>query len=181
MRIDDSELERRVAKALEMMSHEKLLRLVSTRQLAWVNENFRKGGAENKWEPLAPRTVYVRRKGSSKPLQDTGRLKQSFVQNVRRTVAVVGTTNQVAGFHHAGTNPYFISPQSRKFLTIPDRGGPATFEGTKNERLDGKKGYFSKGVRHPGLPARPLLPSKALGERMAQKTIVTYLRKTFAR
>ena len=177
--VDSRGLDRKLDKLLRVMRPQSLLRLVASGQLGWIDRNFREEGAERGWKPLSPGTVYARRRGSSKPLQDTGRLKQSFTMRVAASQAVVGTNMIYAGFHHAGTKPYTITAKG-KLLTIPNPGGSVEFEGTKNGRLDGKRGFFARSVNHPGLPARPLLPTKALAERMAAKTIEATLRKAGA-
>ncbi len=174
IRIDSRVLDRRIKRLTDAIDGQKLLAAVATGQVAWIDRNFREGGSERRWPPLSPRTVYARRRGSSAPLQDTGRLKQSFFKRIGQRSATVTTNSQIADIHHEGTGPFEIRPVRRKFLTIPDPGGPATF---RKGKLSGKRGYFSKGVRHPGIPARPLLPSKALAESMAEKTIVALLKK----
>lgn len=177
IRIDASGLDRKLMRFFKVLEPAILLRLVSAGQLNWVNKNFTDEGIENRWRPLSRSTIYTRRKASSKPLQDTGRLRQSFVQRVRQRVAVVGTTNRLAGIHHGGTPPMTIRPRNAKFLTIPDPSGPVKF--TKG-RLKGRRGFFALKVNHPGIPARPLIPSKALAERMAEKTVEATLRKSLA-
>jgi len=175
--VDARGLEKRLAKFLRVLDGQILLRVVAARQEAWIDENFRREGLERKWKPLRPGTVYARRKASRAVLQDTGRLRGSFSARVGSTRSVVGTADKRAIFHDEGTKPYDIRPKKGKFLTIPGAAGPVTFSKGK---LAGLQGWFSKGVRHPGLPARPLLPTKALAERLAAKTIEATLRKAGA-
>lgn len=177
IRTDSRGLDRKLQRLFKVLAPEAMLRLVSAGQLNWVNKNFRDEGTERRWKPLAPGTVHARRRGSSKPLQDTGRMRQSFSQKVRRTVAVVGTNSRLAGIHHGGTRPKPRTPKIAKALTIPNPSGPVRF--TKG-KLSGKRGFFARSVNHPGIPARPLLPSKALAENMAEKTIEASLRKSLA-
>ena len=132
----------------------KLLSAIGDRHLAWIDENFRKGGAEKKWRPLSANTIAARRQGSSAILQDTGRLKQSFVKKLGSDRVDVGTEEKKAKWHHEGTKPFDIRPRSAKVLRFVTAGGIV----------------FTRAVRHPGLPARPLLPSDTLGERLALET-----------
>ena len=132
----------------------KLLSAIGDRHLGWIDQNFRQGGAEKKWKPLSPNTIASRRGGSSAILQDTGRLKQSFVKKVGSDRVDVGTEEKKALWHQDGTKPFTIRPKSGKVLRFVTAGGVV----------------FTRAVRHPGLPARPLLPSDRLGERLALET-----------
>ena len=131
-----------------------LLSAIGDRHLGWIDENFRKGGAEKKWRPLSPNTIAARRQGSSAILQDTGRLKQSFVKKVESDRVDVGTEEKKAKWHHEGTKPFTIRPRAAKVLRFMTTGGFV----------------FTRAVDHPGLAARPLLPSDTLGERLAFET-----------
>ncbi len=141
-----------------------LLALVGQRHLNWIDKNFRAGGLETKWKKLSPNTIAGRRKGSSAILQDTGKLRQSFVDTVFGNRVSVGTKNKIAGFHHFGTKPYTIRPKRKRFLFFQTVNGPV----------------FARVVRHPGLAARPLLPTKALGERLALQTVEKAIDKIIA-
>ena len=131
-----------------------LLSAIGDRHLGWIDENFRKGGAEKKWKPLSPNTIASRRKGSSAILQDTGRLKQSFVKVLGSDRVDVGTEDKKALWHHKGTPPFTIRPRAGKVLRFMTTGGFV----------------FTNVVDHPGLAARPLLPSDTLGEKLALDT-----------
>lgn len=104
-----------------------LYKLVGQRMLKWVNDNFKAEGLEEKWPPLSPKTIARRRAGSiklsqgarksgrkmivgsainlsgAKPLQDTGRLKQSFFADSFHDRLIAGTQSNYAAFHHFGT------------------------------------------------------------------------------
>jgi len=156
--------------------------VVGQRLLNWIGQNFRRGGIETRWPRLSPNTIAGRRAGNikasqgatkfrgrrvvgtaialsgAKPLQDTGRLKQSFtskMRNLGKKFVEVGTDNQIAEFHEKGTAPYTIRPRNARVLAFMTAGGPA----------------FSGAVRHPGLPARPMLPSEGLTRRLGLETI----------
>jgi phage gpG-like protein len=60
-------------------------------------------GRSGKWQPLAPSTIRGRRKGSSKPLQDTGRMRGSIKPQGFKDRAEVFTNVEYAPFHDKGT------------------------------------------------------------------------------
>ena len=156
-----------------------LYKLVGQRLLKWVNDNFKAEGLEVKWPALSPNTIASRRAGSiknsqgavkyrgrrvvgsagglsgAKPLQDTGRLKQSFFADSFYDRLIVGTQNAVAEYHHFGTKAFTIRPNVKKMLYFMTAGGPA----------------FAKVVHHPGIPKRPLLPSDAMTQALGEQTI----------
>lgn len=137
------------------------LTLVGQSLLNWIDRNFRREGLEQRWPPLSMNTIASRRKGSSKPLQDTGRLRQSFTSKVTGNRVEAGTQNQIAEFHHKGTSPYIIRPNKASVLAF------RTAEGMR----------FAKRVRHPGLPARPLVPSDAVTEQIGIRMINSELKR----
>ena len=128
-----------------------ILDVVGDRLLAWADQNFQSGGAETPWAPLRPNTIAGRRKGSSAPLQDTGRLRQSVTRKSVGDAVHIGYGVETAAWHHFGTSPYLIRPTKARALRF------TTTEGVVFRRL----------VRHPGLPARRLLPSDALAGQLA--------------
>ena len=62
--------------------------LVESTKLRFRSSSTPAGG---KWAPLSPVTVALRRKGSSAPLLDTGRLRNSITRSVDATSVTVGT------------------------------------------------------------------------------------------
>jgi phage gpG-like protein len=132
-----------------------LLTLIGNRQLAWIDDNFKRSGIERRWSPLKPNTLAQRRGGSSKPLMDTGRLRGSFGMTITGNHVVVGSRDKRAPWHQYGTRPYIIVPKNAKFLRFKTVNGVV----------------FSKKVHHPGLPARPMLPSKGLARRLSVEVI----------
>lgn len=139
-----------------------LLRAIGARQLKWINDNFKVGGllGQRRWPPLSPNTRAKPRRGgsSSRPLQDTGGLRQSFTQKIvgLDTVAV-GTTDQVAKWHEKGTRgPYIIRPRpGRRALKFMMATGWT----------------IRKSVQHPGIPARPMLPDIRTAEELAKGVV----------
>ena len=144
------------------------LKLVHLRFLNWINENFEKHGAEKRWEVRSPNTIaaMLTGRGSHPPLRDTGRMAQSFTSGSRvepsRDMVVIGSQDRKAQWHHFGTDPYIIRPKpdnERGLLTFVTVAGIRSL----------------KEVHHPGLPARPLLPSKNLSISLAKGVLEAYL------
>ena len=63
----------------------------------------------------------------------------------------------LAKIHEFGTGPYTIRVKRARVLAAQTRFGNWLI--------------FGKEVQHPGIPARPVLPTKAVGERLVQETI----------
>lgn len=114
---------RRVGVALTPIA---ALKAISLEQLQWIDKNFRAQGLEKRWKPLRPATLKRRRKGpgsgSGQILQDTGRLKGSFVlggpDGVHRVTpleAEVGTNVEYADYHEQERSKPRHIPQ-RKML-----------------------------------------------------------------
>lgn len=174
--VNATEALQRVVAAKRVLNPSVLLTTIGQAHLAWINRNFRAGGLEQRWPPLAPSTVYGRRQGSSAPLQDTGRLRASFVRgragNIFRVsgqTVIVGSANRVATIHHRGTGPYIIRPRGA-FLAFPHPEGDAT--------VRGRRGFVRRFVRHPGLPRRPLLPSQRTAGRIAVRELEAVVKKS---
>lgn len=92
-----------------------------------------------RWQPLAPATVKKRRQGSSKPLVDTGNLRNSINASSGPGRLSVGTNVPYAGFHQFGTGdiparpflPIAGSPGSLSLVTT----GPASQEIERIRRM----------------------------------------------
>lgn len=82
------------------------MKLISVALLRSIDTNFRQGGRPKEWEELAPLTLALRRKGrgkgTSKILQDKGRLKQSITGFFTPKTAGAGTNLDYAGIHQRG-------------------------------------------------------------------------------
>jgi phage gpG-like protein len=115
--------------------------------------------------------------------------------------------NSVAEYHHFGTRPYIIRPKNAKalmFFMPPMSGlggagqltsfvrrqsgtpkiGIVSAKSIKGAGLRAPKGkgdiqsvMFRMEVHHPGLKARPLLPTPPLAEQLVNQTIQNYLLK----
>lgn len=157
--VDARKALQKLARLSKAMEPSDLLDAIGQSQLNWVNKNFRKAGIEQKWPPLSENTVAAHRRGrgagTAQPLRDSGRLAQSFIRRVTGDEVAVGTENKIAEYHHFGTGPFIIRPKKAKKLRFKTAKGMV----------------FAKEVRHPGLPKRPLLPTKETAARMAVKVI----------
>ena len=164
---------------------EPIHRKIGVRVMQWVDRNFRSDGAlAGGWKPLAASTIYGRRKRSSKPLQDSGRLLKSFHASPTAQEVRVGTPTAYAPFHEFGTKPFTIRPRAGGVLAWPSPGGRvsavrftlrgAEGRGTAISRL---KFAHAQVVHHPGLPARRMLPTVEQAERLAVETIQQAIQK----
>lgn len=59
-------------------------------------------GPDGKWDPLKPATILSRKHGGTKPLQDTGLLRQSNRYRVLKAEAHVYNDAKYAGVHNYG-------------------------------------------------------------------------------
>ena len=135
-----------------------ILFAIGLRIMGWIDANFR-NPIEHHWPPLSKNTVAGRRKGSSAPLQDTGRLKMSWTRaggNPHVMPGRVEVTSNVryAKWHERGTGPYVITARP---------GGRLRFMTASGVR-------FATKVNHPGIPQRQMTPSVGTTERLARET-----------
>lgn len=134
--------------------------------LKWVDKNFSsKGSLTGGWKPLTANTIAGRRKGSSVPLQDSGRLRGSFTMKFNSEDARVGSAMKIAEFHEKGTGPYTIKPKTADGVlafraAFANNRVANSFSSikTKGTFKKGQKFAFAKEVKHPGLPIRRQLP-----------------------
>lgn len=153
----------KIQRLLKAVAPATLLNVIGARLVSYVDESFRTRG-RGIWPALAATTLLLRKRGGDMPLQDTGRYKQSFVTETdSRTYVEVGSNIQtpdgrsLAKIHEFGTGPYTIRVKRARVLAAQTRFGNWLI--------------FGKEVQHPGIPARPVLPTKAVGERLVQETI----------
>lgn len=101
------------------------------------HEDFRKGNSRRG----AVHSLTAARKiiGNRRPLRDTGEMLDEFHHSVDGDTLRLGFDSLAlrAGWHHAGTDPYQITPKKAQALSFG--------------------GVTVKRVNHPGLPARPLV------------------------
>lgn len=143
-KFDAKDIARLVKRANRVLDERELLTGIGLKGLNWVDRNFRSEGLESPWKPLSPNTIASRRGGNAKILRDTGRLAQSFTYNVMGNKVSVGTNLKIAEYHNFGTGPFQIRPNTGKMLKFRTASGMV----------------FARKVNHPGIPRRPLIPSK---------------------
>jgi phage gpG-like protein len=116
--VDARQFRAQMARLGAILQSKEMTALIGMDVLAFVADQFRSEGRRGglPWRRLAPSTIARRRRGGrgglrDRILQDTGRLKQSFVRggggNVFRSGAKsieVGTTIRYAPFHEEGTS-----------------------------------------------------------------------------
>jgi len=156
--------------------------------LNWINRNFAtEGGMVGGWKPLSPNTLAARRSGAGRILQDTGRLRASFIPRWNDKQASVGSAISYSRFHEEGTGPYTIKPKGNyplRFKVAQGSGAVKTkiLKSGKKISLTTFKGQyvFAREVHHPGLPQRRMLPQQ--GDPVLMRDLlrasVEYLKKT---
>lgn len=166
--LDDTDLRRKAAFLLARMKVEPLLYAVGARHLKWIADQFRLEGraigseAMGGWAKLSRNTMAARRGRVARILQDTGRLRQSFAVDTApiRGEVFVGTSDQRAPWLHHGTRPYTIRPKRAGGVLAFTGNVAATRVSGVRIIADVKRGLiFTREVQHPGLPARPMLPT----------------------
>jgi phage gpG-like protein len=129
-------------------------------------------------------------RGSAQPLQNTGALRRGFELTTTNRTATVFNTSPIARYQQEGTRgPYEIRAKNGKALALPfvpgrDGGGGSAgsgragsfslaglgrstrtasggFQTPKGKRAPVTNASFYAKVIHPGLPARPMLPTPA--------------------
>ena len=144
-----------------------ILHAIGFRHLKWVSDNLRLAGIDKKHTVMAPNTIAANPTRSSRrhfSSRFRSVLNQSFTSKVRGNFVVVGTMHQFAAFHHFGTKPTIITPRNAKFLTFKTVGGIRR----------------AKSVKHPGVPSRPLIPTKIVGGKLAEDVLEAVIRKATA-
>lgn len=169
------------------VSKQKIHDRIGIAVIGWIDKNFKAQGLEKPWAPLRPSTVFAKRKAGVGTKALAG-LRSWVTHKATAQQVIVGFPSESpAKFHHYGTKgPYEIRPKNKKVLRflMP----PFSNIATKNMRtvltprpagmpkvgmVKGNKQswLFSTVVHHPGLPARPLLPSTHKAEEIAKVVI----------
>lgn len=148
----------------------RLLTTIGARHVKWIDDNLRGAGIEHPHQEMAESTIAARpRRTSSRHFSSRfrSRLAQSTTTAVSLTQVVVGIAHEHAELHHEGTRPAIIRPKRARMLAmhIDERG-----------QLRAPK-IFRKSVAHPGIPARPLLPSRNLAKDLASDVVLAEVRR----
>jgi phage gpG-like protein len=145
--VDISRMRKRLGKLKVSMAPGVVLRVIGARLEGFVDESFKTRG-RGSWRPLAASTIAT---GGQNPLQRTGRLKQSYVTTTDgQTFVQIGSKLPIAAVHEFGTGPYTIRVRNATVLAA--------------RKVTGDYAFFGKEVNHPGVPARPVLPTKDQAE-----------------
>lgn len=167
--LDSSDLKRKISRLIKVLDIRFLLEAIGNRHLEWMNENLDAAGTEKKHQIMSPNTIAVRPQRSSShhfSSRYLSRLKQSLTKGkgikIESRSVTVGTEDEFAHFHHFGTKPYTIRPKTK--------GGFLVFK-----TADGM--VMAREVHHPGIPARPFLPSKAVAEKLAIRILEASYKK----
>lgn len=174
IQIDTTVGQAKLTRLLKAVEPRTLLDLIGGRLLSYVDESFRTRGRGH-WAALSPLTLLLRKHGGDMPLRDTGEYAQSYtkaggaLKTDQRTYVEVGSNRKtasgipLANIHEYGTGPYTIRVRQARVLAAKTRAGAWLF--------------FGKEVQHPGIPARPVLPTKAVAERLVQDVVDGMLKK----
>jgi len=185
IKVDVSQLQLKLARALQAFNPRVLLKAIGEAQVSWVMRNFvRDGALVGGWEPLSPNTVAGRRKGSSKPLQDTGALKRSAgtYEVIGNDTVRTGSNLEYASYHNDGVpGPYEIKAKNVRWEYMVDKNGHRRLVRKGALRfmtVDGPK--FSISVMHPGIPQRRFLPNEVEIQKLVSSLIEAKIRQAGA-
>lgn len=171
--LDAKGVKRLFAKVLSRTRPDVVSKVIGEDLLRWVINNFRDQGTESSWEPMAPSTRAARRtgegEGGAQLLQDTGRLRKSYIKGRKGNIfkprdyaVTVGSQDERAIWHEEGTDPYPIPKSGTALMGFMNREGEL---------------IFRHKVDHPGLPARPMLPSDRAAREVMIKAMEGILKK----
>lgn len=171
----------RVAKGMGARSQ--LHQRYGIQAMNWVQRNFRSEGSLSgaPWKKLSPNTIIGRRQRGkgAKILRDTGQLANSFTMTFDANEAAVGTDKKYAPFHeHGGTRSYAIRPKRGKSLAFAHVAGRPLKKAmmiSERKHAKGTPIMFSKGVIHPPLPKRKMLPTAANIMPQLVRTTINFL------
>lgn len=155
--------------------------------IGWIDKNFKAQGLEKPWKPLRPSTEFAKRQAGVGAKALEGLRRWVSHRATEKNVVIGFPPDSPAKYHHYGTKgPYEIRPKNKKALRflMPPFSSIATgkMRTVLSPRPEGMpkvgmvKGnkqswLFTQKVIHPGLPARPLLPSIQKAEELAKAVI----------
>jgi len=164
--LNSADARRKIARLINLIDVGELLQAIGNRHVKWMVENLRVAGLDAKHQEMAASTIAARpHRTSSSHFSSRyrSRLQQSFVARVLgRSAVSAGTEDEYAPYHHLGTGPYTIRPRGKGFLRFTGSDG---------------KPVFTKQVNHPGIPSRPLIPTKMTAERLAHDILDGAIRR----
>ncbi len=158
--LDISKLLARVAKTSAELAPANILRLIGMRLQSFVDESFRTQG-RGAWKPHAALTVKLM--GAHPLRQVTGEDRRSYtVKSDNSTYVEIGSELKKSEWMEFGTKPYSIHAKNGTLIA---------------KARDGQWIPFGKSVNHPGIPARPALPTLRQGEELAREVAEALVRK----
>tara|TARA_Y100000310_G_scaffold343365_1_gene450632 strand:- start:2299 stop:2832 length:534 start_codon:yes stop_codon:yes gene_type:complete len=165
-RVDAKRAIRKLRILEKAMGEDIVLELIGRGMLKAAQLNFESDGAifspKGSWEPLSPNS----RIGNSKPmLVDTGALKNAFSYTTGGGEVEIRNIDPKASIHHFGTKLRTIVPSSARVLKFQ----------TVNRTV-----FTKKVIRHK-IPARRLLPTKAIARKLVTQIIRKHMDTTVAR
>ena len=165
LRLDTKEARRKLSRLINLIDVSELLQAIGNRHVKWMDDNLKKAGLDSPHREMAASTIAARPKRTSSRHFSSrwrSRLSQSMTGRLIGTRAVVaGTEDEFAEIHQEGTGPYTIRPAKGRMLRFRTAQGIV----------------FAREVKHPGIPARPILPTKQTAERLAQGILDAVLKK----
>ncbi len=149
IRVESKEAQRTLQRLMGLINPRELLMAIGLRHVKWMNDNLRRAGIESPHKEMAKSTIAARpTRSSSRHFSSRyrSRLSQSLTAKlVGNGMVIAGTEDEFAQIHHEGTGPYTIRPKGGGLLQF------MTADGMRS----------AQEVSHPGIPARPLLPTKS--------------------
>lgn len=171
----------------EGLGKQKLHDRIGIAVVGWIDKNFKSQGLEKPWKPLRPSTEFAKRKAGVGAKALAGLRAWVTHKPTDKHVVVGFPPESPAKYHHYGTKgPYEIRPKNKKALRFlmppfssiatgqmrtvltPRPGGMPKVGMAKGNK---QSWLFTTKVIHPGLPARPLLPSIQRAEEIAKAVI----------
>lgn len=181
--VDTTLAKAKIERLLKAVEPRTVLNVVGAALTRYVDQSFKTRG-RGSWAPLAPITLLLRKRGGDAPLQDTGRLKGSYVseqggpgtdyETDNATFVEVGSNvktpsgHSLAKIHEYGA---VIEPKPGTFwqysYTTSGKRGQRTVNVTRAAMLVlGKIGDRLIFARRVVIPARPVMPSQAVAEKL---------------
>lgn len=131
-------------KASRALDKPRILDEIGKRLLEWARDNVASRGKDRSWKPFKTAgATQLQTLGSKFTLKKSG-----------DAVTVWNSAGPVAAYHHFGSKKHLIEGKGKALRF-------RTSDGTK----------FARIVQHPGLPKRPLIPSRARGRAIAREVV----------
>lgn len=127
----------------------------------------------NEWQALSKATIAQRRKGSSKPLIDTGTLRRSIQGTATNTLAMVGTNLKYAAIHQFGGK--IDRKEGSKDMYWKHNSSTNTMRLSKKSKSNFVTSHRTK-AHSISIPARPYLGINAKMNERYKKWIIEFIK-----